>query len=492
MGASRVLSRVLKGNASGGGRADRGLDPIRVGWLGLSILVLALGSGYLMAEEVPAASGPSKQVRSITRVFIQDSQSLTLKWADLLAQQPPVFSEPREVEGFPKLDPQRQSLVQMAASAGKILIGVRDTEDGEFQSGWVLVDSGVEEEEHGDHSHWYYNADPRVIATRLDESQGNPAHLYCYDGVFYLANDSIGGFTRIDPAAIPAGADEAAIRSMAAFHAGGNGHITIAVAGDLAFSTWMSRDEATAKRIDVTQIKSSGNRDIAYSFDAHSGGLHGATHESGKVFFAPSGGIDWITVPRSAKESPDDLVVNHIDLGSDGEKPRRTGSFVNHAGHVLFLSGSGESSFLGLIDARAEVPEVIRVPIEVDVRSRAHGPMVVQTRFAGPLAYVFHDHPKGAGAPDVATVIRLDPNGDGDYSDAQVTGRLDVGASAVEGHGGHHDMASDASGRWGMIVNPGDQAVQVVLSADGTTQFTDRLPFKPGRILAVGGRGPIR
>jgi hypothetical protein len=491
MKASSDLTKVLIRGVSGG-RRERGLDPVRVGWLAIAILVIAPGLGYLRAEESATKSGVSVTERSLTRVFIQDAQTLTLKWADLLSQQPPVFSEPREVEGFPKLAPERQSLVQMAASAGKILVGVRDTEDGEFQSGWVLIDTGVEEEEHGDHSHWYYNAAPRVIATRLDESQGNPAHLYCYDGVFYLANDSIGGFTRIDPAAIPAGADEAEIRSLAAFHAGGNGHITIAVAGDLAFSTWMSRDEANAKRIDVTQVKASGNRDIAFSFNAHRGGLHGATHESGKVFFAPSGGIDWITAPASAKENPDDLAVNHIDLGSDGEKPRRTGSFVNHGGHVLFTSGSGESSFLALIDARAEVPEVIRVPIEVDARSRAHGPIVVQTRSSGPLAYVFHDHPKDAGAPNIATVIRMDPNGDGDFSDAEVTGRLHVGASSVQGHGGHHDMASDASGRWGMIVNPGDQTLQVVLTTDGVTQFTDHLPFTPGRILAVGGRGPIR
>jgi len=242
----------------------------------------------------------------------------------------------------------------------------------------------------------------------------------------------------------------------------------------------------------VTEVSASGSREIAYSFDAHSGGLHGATHQSGKVFFAPSDGIDWIAVPRSAKESQDDLVVNHIDLGSDGGKPRRTGAFVNHAGHVLFLSGGGESSFLGLIDARREVPEVIRVPIAVDAKSRAHGPIVVRTRGLGPLAYVFHDHPEGVDAPNIATMIRLDPNGDGDFSDAVVAGRSDVGASAVEGHGGHHDMASDASGRWGVIINPGDRSAQVVLSADGATQITHQLPFTPGRVLAVGGRGPIR
>jgi len=444
----------------------------------------------LFSQRVTAAdAGPQRC--AISRVFFQDPDKLTLMWADLLAQDPPVLTAAMPVDSFPVLDPERQSLVQMSSSDGKIMIGVRDNEDGDYQSGWVLVDSGVQEEEHGDHSHWYYTARPRVLSSRLDESQGNPAHLYCYDGVFYLANDRIGGFTRLDPSMIPPQADPSLILAMAAFHAGGAGHITLAVAGDVAYSTWMSRDEATAKRIDVTALSEAGTKEIAYSFDVHSGGLHGATYQSGKVFFAPADGIDWLTVPPSPKTKSSDMVVHHIDLGSDQEKPLRTGAFTPFADHVLFLSGSGAKSFLGLIDARRDLPELTRVSLELDSRSKAHGPAIVQTRSQGPLAFVFHDHLKDVDAPNLATVVQLDPNRDGDFSDAKVRGQFDIGRSQVEGHSGHHDIAFDASGRYGVIVNPGDQSVQIVSTSDLSTLSTIDMPFKPNRVLTIGGRGPI-
>jgi len=430
--------------------------------------------------------------RAITRVFIQDPEKLTLMWADLLAKEPPAFSDAKPVEGFPQLDPERQSLVQMAVSAGKIMVGVRDDEDGEFQSGWVLIDTGVEEEDHGDHSHWYYNSAPKVIASRLDQAQGNPAHLYRYDGVFYLANDRIGGFTRLDPKAISSDTDSASIDAMAAFHTGGNGHITLAVAGDMAFSTWMSREEANAKRVDVTAISPAGTKEIAYSFNALSGGLHGATYQAGKVFFAPSEGINWVSVPKSSKAKPESLVVHHIDLGVDGDKPRRTGSFTTHEGHVMFTSGSGEASFLGIIDARAETPEVNRIELNVDAKSRAHGPAIVRTRAQGPIAFIFHDHAKDVEAPNVATVIHLDPNRDGSFADAKIAGEMTVGASQVEGHGGHHDMAFDALGRMGVIANPGDRTLEVISTTDLKSVVRVELPFVPARLLSVGGRGPIR
>jgi hypothetical protein len=430
--------------------------------------------------------------RAATRVFIQDPENSTLMWADLLAQEPMTFSTAKPVDGFPSLDPDRQSLVQMAVSAGKIMVGVRDDEDGEFQSGWVLIDTGVQEEEHGDHSHWYYNQPPKVIASRLDQSQGNPAHLYCYDGVFYLANDRIGGFTRLDPAAISADTDSASIKAMAAFHAGGSGHITLAVAGDMAFSTWMSREEANAKRVDVTTVSATGAKEISYSFDALSSGLHGATYQAGKVFFAPSDGINWISVPQSSKAKPESLKVHHIDLGADGEKPKRTGSFTTHDGHVMFTSGSGESSFLGIIDARAETPEVYRIELNVDAKSRAQGPAIVRTRTQGPIAFVFHDHAKDVDAPNIATVIQLDPNRDGNFTDAKVANTLTVGASQVEGHGGHHDMVFDASGRLGVIANPGDRQIEVISTTDLTRIVRTQLPFAPAKLLAIGGRGPIR
>lgn len=31
--------------------------------------------------------------------------------------------------------------------------------------------------------------------------------------------------------------------------------------------------------------------------------------------------------------------MRHFDLGKEGDKPRRTGAFVNHEHHVLFFTG---------------------------------------------------------------------------------------------------------------------------------------------------------
>lgn len=440
-----------------------------------------------VADEKPRGSE-----RALMRLFIQDRDELTVMWTDVLATQPPTLSAPKPVEGFPKLDPDRQRFVQMAAAKGKVMVGVRDDEDGEYRSGWVLIDTGMEEEDHGDHSHWYYTTEPKVLGSQLDEDQGNPAHLYVYDDVFYLANDRIGGFTRLDPAAISPGVDESKLRSLAAFHKGGNGHITLAVAGDLAFSTWMSNDEENARRIDVTPVSDQGSDNVAFSFNANSGRLHGATAAQDKVFFAPAEGIDWIRVPESAKVSPKDIEVKHLDLGTTGETPNRTGSFVNHGRHVIFLTGRGDESYVGLIDAGAEQPEVVRVPLEVDPQSRASAPTVVQTRSHGPLLFVFHDHPEGIDAPNVADVIRLDPNRDGDWSDAEIMQRLEVGRSRVEGHSGHHDMAIDALSRTAVISNPGDSTVQVLSLSDLSFVAVEELPFVPATMVAVGGRGPIR
>lgn len=446
----------------------------------------------VMAAQAEAAEGSSKPTpRVITRVFIQDPGEVTLRWADVLAGEPTKLTEPQIVAGFPQLDPERQTLVQMQAAAGKIMVGVRDNEDGEFQSGWVLIDSGVEEEEHGDHSHWYYTAEPRVLASRLDESQGNPAHLYCYDGVFYLANDRIGGFTRLDPSAIPPGSEESLIRSLAAFHVGGNGHITLAVAGDVAFSTWMSREPEHAARIDVTPVSASGTQEIAYSFSANSTGLHGATAAAGKVFFAPAEGIDWIEVPKAPLAGSPEPVVHNLSLGESEGKPLRTGSFANLGNHVLFVSGRGDASFLGVINAAADKPAVTKVGLAIPEGARASGPKLIMSRTHGPLAIVFHDRAADVDAPDKASVIALDPDRDGDFADAKEIDLIDVGASAVEGHSGHHDLAVDSLGRFAVITSPGDRSFEVRLTSNLVTVAAGELPFAPGHIVAVGGRGPL-
>ena len=134
----------------------------------------------------------------VARLLWQDRDKDVLMWGEVHAGAKWIVSA-SPVKGFPKLDLEKQDLVQMEHAAGHLLVGVRDNDDGKFQSGWITVDTGVREEPHGDHSHWKFVSSPSVKSSRLDADQGNPAHLYLYNGQFYMANDKKNGFTQLDP-----------------------------------------------------------------------------------------------------------------------------------------------------------------------------------------------------------------------------------------------------------------------------------------------------
>jgi hypothetical protein len=158
-----------------------------------SALVIALGCSF--AQEKP--SGESAKAvnttsrRVISRLLFEDHATQSVKWAEIMidSQKQITLDKVHAVAGFKSLDPEKQKLVQIQSSQRLVLVGVRDQQDGEHESGWVLIDSGVRYKDHGDHGHWQYREDPRVIDSRLDKQQGNPAHIYCYDGRFFLAND---------------------------------------------------------------------------------------------------------------------------------------------------------------------------------------------------------------------------------------------------------------------------------------------------------------
>ncbi len=159
---------------------------------------------------------------------------------------------------------------------------MRDDDDGAFESGWVLVKSGVICNDHGDHCHWTFKKQPTVIDSRLDKNQGNPWHLYLYDGRFFLATDKLNGYTRIDPAKYEEGKDKPR------FLRGGGNHITLAVVDDkVGYSTWIEGGGPNQGRIDVTPLTDRQKGEPKYSFKLPSGGIHGAIANSGKVFFAP-------------------------------------------------------------------------------------------------------------------------------------------------------------------------------------------------------------
>ncbi len=451
----------------------------------ISAILVAFVSSW--CNSAPALGQQPTERVVLTRVFFQDDDTLTLRWADLYAGTPPTLGTVQTVSGFPKLDATAQTLVQMGAARGMILVGVRDSEDGKKLSGWVLVDSGVHSEDHGGHSHSTYHQQPRIRATCLDDKQGNPAHMYVYDEMFYLANDKLSGYTRINPAAIRPKDNAAAIVSKVEFIPGGGGHITLAALGkSVGYSTWIDRAGDNQGRVDVTPF---AKRQIAYSFMLPHGGIHGATTNGGKVFFAPSDGICWVQGDPTATQSAATIKVQHLSLGkvAESEKPIRTGAFANFGKHVLFLTGAGPNANLHWLDATSSTPSPQSLPLNLEEGARPVGPIIGMTTGNWPMALIFHDHNADSSSDHHVSLIELDPNADGGYGDARVAKVLKVGRSKVEGHGGHHDAAFVPDLRHAIFTNPGDGTLGLVRvrRQELVTEF--KVGGSPSKIEAIGG-----
>lgn len=438
------------------------------------------------------AASPEKAEATpiVTRVFFQDDEAKTLKWASLQEGTPPKLSSPQEILGFPKLDPKKQSLVQMAAVANWILVGVRDIEEGKFQSGWVLIDTGVEWHDHGSHSHTHYVRRPSVRAVKLDDKQGNPAHLYVYEKQFFLANDKLDGFTRLRPSQINPQDSTDDILAKTEFFAAGGSHITLAATKSVAYGTWAARDGENVGRVDVIALAAGGKKTPNYSFKLPHGGLHGAIANHGKVFFAPSDGIYWLNADEKLSQSPSTVQIQHISLGKNEEsqKPYRTGAFSSWGSHVFCVSGSGADAALWSFDASASAISPQKLALGLPDAHRPSTPVLLKPRKSkSPIAFLFHEDSEESDIPSSLTLVELDPNGDGIFGDAKVTSRLEVGRCLLDGHAGHHELAFDGDRRWGVITNSGDGTLQI-LSVENL-QLVGKIEVggRPSKVVAVGG-----
>jgi hypothetical protein len=371
-----------------------------------------------------------------------------------------------------------------------VMVGIRDDDDGAFASGWALVHTGARYEDHGDHAHWRYKQPPAVIDRRVDDKQGNPAHLYVYDGAFYLANDQLNGYTRLDPSAYRRDKKGRVTLGKPHFIPGGGQHITLAVSdGKVGYATWIAGGGPHQGRVDVTPV-SGGAEKPAYTFTLPTGAIHGAAANSGKVFFAPGDGVCWVQAGPDLKRAGEVVVVHHIPLGKDGDQPRRTGAFATCGPYVLFVTGKGPGSALVLLDARLPDPRPTFIPLDVKPTNRAVTPVVVRTAAGEPFALVLHDHEAGTDASDSLRVIDLDPNRDGDCTDAKIARTLPVGKSKVSGHYGHHAVAADADadGRWAFITNPGDGTIAALSLDDWQFKGEFKVGGTPTAVVAHGGR----
>ncbi len=435
-------------------------------------------------ESAVAAEAPEPSV--VCRLIFQDHDTRKLRWTHVLQGNPPKLDEIRDVAGFPVLDAERQNLVQMEAIQGTLLLGVRDDAGGTFQSGWVLVTTGVEEESHGDHGHWHFGEEPQIIAQQLDDQQGNPAHLYIYQDVFYLANDRNSGYTRIDPAAIK-GDEKSDVPQ--GFHAGGGHHITLAVVNNTTgYGTWIDGGGPNQGRVDVTRIRPDGNDEIAYSLTLPTGAIHGATTAADKVFFAPADGICWVTADLDPTAEYADAEIHHISLGVNPEtkKPLRTGAFVTHRDYVCFVYGEEDYAALGLLNAHDAAPQLVSVSLPMQPGNSPTVPTIVKAADGRRLAFVFHNHPGDIEGDEFLSIVDLDPNRDIDFSDASLLETIPVGHSAVEGHYGHHQIAFDDAGQFAFWTNPGDGTMSIMSLNDLRVLATVPVGGKPTKVIALG------
>lgn len=415
--------------------------------------------------------------RTLTRLIWQDRENQELRWGDLKYGSAWGLSS-KAVGGQPKLDADKQTFVQMKLAGDTALVGVRDTEDGEFQSGWFAVSPGVIKEAHGDHFHWRYRSEPAVVKSMLDDKQGNPAHVYLYDGAFYIANDKKNGFTQVYPS-------ELKKPNPGRFFQAGGGHITLAaVSGKVGYSTWIDRGGDNMGRVDVVGLGSSDKS--GYHFHLPSGGIHGATTNAGKVFFAPTDGICWVKADLNVTSSEEEVDVHHLSLGKDSEgNPKRTGAFSKAGNTVVFTIGRTETPELCMLNAASPKPSVQKLAIDVAEGNSLTTPATIQSRTGAWFALTFEESATGENAEKLH-VIALDPNRDGNCADAKMVKTIVVGRSLIEGHSGHHE-AVPIGRRYVAITNPGDGTIAVISTRGWNVETTLKVDGVPTRLISIGG-----
>ncbi len=455
--------------------------------IGFFLLGIGIWTSFFLADwccgqtapNIQTANAPGSKARIVGRLIWQDTSENKLKWGNLTRSGEEWRLEPRVLEDFPKLDLDDQSFVQMESIDDVLLVGIHDTDKGSIQSGWVALTSGVTKEEHGDHFHYHYDNAPSVVATRLDKEQGNPAHVYEYNQQFVIANDNLNGFTIVDPQAFRTKASDA-IR----FYSGGGNHITLAAPSrEIVYATWADREGENMGRVDVVGVGELAKRK-GYSFRLPAGGLHGATANSGRVFFAPADGIWAVSVDGKLHGPPSSDSLQYLSLGKDdkSDRPNRTGAFVNHREYVLFSFGSGEGARMGMVNAKDSRLKLTELAIPLGEGLALTTPKTTLTRNGKEYAFVIRDRRQSEAQESVA-VVDLDPDGDKVLDDAKVIHSIDLGPSKIDGHSGHHEICFLPQIRMACVSNPGDGTIWLISLADLTVQAKLSVGGSPGRLI---------
>lgn len=460
----------------------RKLSPRLISGLSFAMVLVVLSLNLTVGHSQTGAG------KRLTRLFYHDDSTASLRWADVvMTGTVPKLQLTSTVSNWLKLEPKQQRLTQLVAVDSWLVNGIRDQQGGQFGSGWALTYSAVRRVPHGDHEDWIYGPQPFLADYRLDMKQGNPAHVYAYGSVVYVANDLLNGYTRIAPRDYEVRGSKLVRKGQPHFIPGGGNHITLAVDRDrVGYACWIDREGENMGRVDISVIQPQSQSFVLFTFQLPLGALHGATINSGKVFLAPERDIVWIAALQNVSSKPESITYHTIELGKEDNEPLRTGAFESYDHYVLFVTGRTKP-LLGIIDAAPAEPKLTTVPLSARKGLRPTTPKIVRTLEGKVLALVCQDKPGNAELEEILDVVDLDPNGDGSFQDARLVHTQVIGHSAVEGHFGHHHVACDADGRFAFVTNPGDGTIVAIRLKDFTVAATWTVGGKPSQIVAIGG-----
>ncbi|XZE35540.1 hypothetical protein SH501x_001042 [Pirellulaceae bacterium SH501] len=252
---------------------------------------------------------------------------------------------------------------------------------------------------------------------------------------------------------------------------------------EIVYATWADRDGENMGRVDVVGTGES-SKQKGYSFRLPTGGLHGATANANRVFFAPADGIVATIVDPKLQSPPSADSLEYLSLGKDAksDRPNRTGAFVTHREYVLFTFGSGDEARMGIVNAKDTRLSLNALSIPVEEGLSLTTPKTTTTRNGKEYAFVVRDRRQSEAQESVA-IVDLDPNADKRFDDAKIVQSIDLGPSKIEGHSGHHEVCFLPQSRMACVSNPGDGTIWLISLVDFTVAAKLPVGGTPGRLL---------
>ena len=161
-------------------------------------------------------------------------------------------------------------------------------------------------------------------------------------------------------------------------------------------------------------------------------------------------------------------------------------ALVNERNWVIFTAGTGEASQLCMIDAVAQSPAVIALPIPVSDGLRLSRPSTVLS-LGKRYAFIFQQRVESTNeVQEQLTIVELDPNRDMRFDDARVVKTIPIGSSLIEDNTGSHQICFDDYGRFAVFTNPGDGTLSVISMHDLQLRVNFKVGGVPTEIVAVG------